>query len=64
MSDGEVLTKRDGDIATVVLSAPDRLNALSLPMWQGLAAAIGQLDADSLVAYNPRRPQRPGRRQQ
>lgn len=46
MSDGEVLTKRDGDIATVVLSAPERLNALNLPMWQGLAAAVRQLDAD------------------
>ena len=30
---GEVLLERDAGIATVVLSNPERMNALTLPMW-------------------------------
>lgn len=43
---GEVLVERDGDIATVVLSAPERLNAMNLAMWQGIADTFAALDAD------------------
>ena len=32
---GEILVARDGDIATVTLSNPGRLNALSAAMWIG-----------------------------
>jgi enoyl-CoA hydratase/carnithine racemase len=49
MSGGEVLSERDGDIATVTLNAPERLNALSLPMWKALQAAITKLDQDDSV---------------
>jgi len=28
---------REGAIATVTLNRPDRMNALNLPMWRGLA---------------------------
>jgi len=49
MTGGEVLSERDGDIVTVTLNAPERLNALSLPMWQGLEAEIARLDADDSV---------------
>ena len=37
---------RDGVIATVVLNRPDKLNALTIAMWQALGAAIGTLSAD------------------
>ncbi len=41
---GEVLTRRSGVIATVTLSAPDRLNAMNLAMWQGIADSFTDLD--------------------
>lgn len=40
---------KDGAIATVVLNRPDRMNALNLPMWQGLAEAFEGLSADPSV---------------
>lgn len=43
---GEVLVERDGDIATVVLSAPERLNAMNLAMWQGIGDTFAELDKD------------------
>jgi enoyl-CoA hydratase/carnithine racemase len=41
-----ILVQRDGAIATVVLSRPEKLNALTRPMWQALGEAIAQLSAD------------------
>jgi enoyl-CoA hydratase/carnithine racemase len=40
---------KDGPIATVMLNRPDRMNALNLPMWQGLAEAFEGLAADTAV---------------
>jgi enoyl-CoA hydratase len=37
---------RDGAVATVVVNRPDKLNALTKAMWQGLGAAIDTLSAD------------------
>ncbi len=45
MSD-RILMRRDGDIATVVLNAPDRLNALDGESWLRLGAAMAELSAD------------------
>lgn len=45
-----VQVHRDGSIATVVLNRPDRMNALNLPVWRGLAAAFEELAADRSVA--------------
>lgn len=47
-SDGQprVIVKRDGVIATVVLSNPGKLNALTVSMWQDLARAMEGLSAD------------------
>jgi enoyl-CoA hydratase len=43
---GEILLAREGDIATVTLSNPGKLNALGLGSWQRLGEAIRELDAD------------------
>lgn len=48
MSDA-ILVRCDGDIATVVLNRPDKLNALTLAMWGGLAAAMRELSADDAL---------------
>jgi enoyl-CoA hydratase/carnithine racemase len=45
----EVLVTRDGGIATVVLSNPERMNALSSPMWARVAAVFAELDADETL---------------
>jgi len=46
---GDILLARDGAVATVTLSSPERLNALSLPMWQKLGATLLALDADEVL---------------
>jgi len=44
-----ILVQRDGDIATVVLNRPEKLNALTKPMWQRLGDVFLELDADDSV---------------
>lgn len=44
---GRILASRDGDIATVTLSNPEKLNAVNYAMWCDLAAAMAELSADS-----------------
>ena len=46
---GEVLLSRDGDVATVTLSHPERLNALSLEMWERLGLHMKALDEDATL---------------
>ncbi|MBV8031028.1 MAG: enoyl-CoA hydratase/isomerase family protein [Betaproteobacteria bacterium] len=43
---GEVLVAREGAIATVTLSNPERMNALSLAMWERLGDIAAELDRD------------------
>lgn len=43
---GQILLERDAAIATVTLSHPARLNALSLAMWERLGAVMRELDGD------------------
>jgi len=45
----DVLLGREGDIATLTISNPERLNALSLAMWERLGALAAELDADGSV---------------
>ncbi len=40
---------RDGDIATVALNNPGKLNALTVAMWQSLARAMRDLSADDTL---------------
>jgi enoyl-CoA hydratase/carnithine racemase len=45
MSD-EILIQRDGPIATLVLNRPEKLNAMTKPMWRALGEAMEGLSAD------------------
>jgi enoyl-CoA hydratase/carnithine racemase len=42
----EILVKRDGVIATVALSNPAKLNAITVAMWRELARVVYDLSAD------------------
>ena len=42
----DILSARDGGIATVTLFNPDKLNALNAAMWRRLATSFAELDAD------------------
>lgn len=44
-----IQVNREGNVATVVLNRPDRMNALNLPMWQGLADAFETLAQESAI---------------
>jgi len=44
-----VLLEREGPIATVVLNRPDKLNALTRPMWQRLGVLMQDLSADDTL---------------
>lgn len=44
---GEVLLAREGEIATLTLSSPERLNALSLAMWEQLGVHAKKLGEDA-----------------
>ena len=46
MSDPAVLVQRDADIATVMLNRPEKLNALTRPMWQRLGEVFDELSAE------------------
>jgi len=41
-----ILVERDGFVATVVLNRPEKLNALTKPMWQRLGQVMGELSAE------------------
>lgn len=44
-----VLSQRDGEIATVTLFNPEKLNALNAAMWRRLAEVFAALDADATL---------------
>lgn len=46
---GEILLARAGDIATVTLSNPGKLNALDLAMWKRLGEVMRELDRDKAL---------------
>lgn len=41
--------RRDGALATVILNRPDKMNALNLPVWRGLADAFEDINADDSI---------------
>lgn len=44
-----VITEKNGQIATVILSRPGKLNALNAAMWTGLATALNDLSQDDTL---------------
>ena len=44
-----ILVERDGAIATVVLNRPEKLNALTRPMWRRLGEVFEELSADESI---------------
>ncbi len=44
-----VLLSREGDVATVTLNRPDRLNAFDKAMWQRLTAIMAEVTADGAI---------------
>ena len=44
-----ILVQKDGPIATVVLNRPEKLNALTRPMWKRLGKVFEELSADDGV---------------
>lgn len=49
MSNEVVLVQRDADIATVILNRPEKLNALTKPMWRRIGEVMRELSADDAV---------------
>ncbi len=44
-----VLVQRDGDIATVVLNRPEKLNALNKTMWRRVGEVMAELGSDDSI---------------
>jgi len=42
----KIITKKDGAIGRITFNNPDKLNAMSLEMWEGFTQSVLELDAD------------------
>ena len=42
----KIITHREGGVATLIFNNPEKRNALSLEMWEGMADALEAFDAD------------------
>ncbi len=49
LADGRILIAREGAIGRITFNKPERMNAMSLDMWQGLQTALDQLADDDTV---------------
>jgi enoyl-CoA hydratase len=49
LADGRILLDRDGHIARITFNQPERMNAMSLSMWQGLTDALKALAEDDAI---------------
>ena len=45
----EILIRRDGAVGHVVISNPDKFNAMTTQMWRALPQRIAELDADPAI---------------
>lgn len=45
----KLIVKTEGPIGYLIFNNPDKLNAISLDMWAGMAPAVAQLEADPAV---------------
>lgn len=45
----KIITRKDGAIGRLIFNNPDKLNAISLEMWEGMGKAVEQFEADPEV---------------
>ncbi|RYF17953.1 MAG: enoyl-CoA hydratase [Comamonadaceae bacterium] len=45
-----ILVRREGAVGTVIVSNPQKYNAMTVAMWQDLTRAVEELDADDRIA--------------
>ena len=45
----KILTEKDGAIGRLIFNNPDKLNAISLEMWEGMGKGVEQFEADPEV---------------
>ncbi len=45
----KILTRKDGTIGHVIFNNPEKMNAMSLDMWEGMGAAMKAFEADADV---------------
>lgn len=45
----KIVTRREGGVGTLIFNNPEKRNALSLEMWEGIAEALEAFDADPEV---------------
>lgn len=45
----KIIVKKEGAIGHLIFNNPDKLNAISLDMWEGMGKAVDQLEADPEV---------------
>ena len=48
-TESPVLTERRGGVLLITLNRPDARNAVNLPLAEGVAAALDELDADQAL---------------
>jgi len=48
-ADGKILARIKDGVGTVVFNQPEKRNAMSIPMWDGMAAALDVFERDSAV---------------
>lgn len=49
MAEASIVTEREGDIATVIINRPEKLNAMTKYLWQSLGETIETLSADDTL---------------
>lgn len=49
LANGRLLTTREGPVARVIFNKPERMNAMSLDMWEALGVVLQRLAADDDV---------------
>ena len=45
----KIITRRDGPVGRIIFNNPEKLNAISLEMWEGMGEAVDALEADPEV---------------
>ena len=45
----KILTRKDGAVGHIIFNNPDKLNAISLEMWEGMGIAVDKFEADPKI---------------